>query len=1004
NSNPSGSSLSVGLPGTGNTGELVLAGDNTYRGTTYVRQGILTITNSKALGGIGASEVQTVTLGGSSSGTFQLSFGGYTTPALPATATAVQVQSALNALPSIGGVGGAVTVTRSGSVLTITFAEALAGADQPQLVATTAGGTTAVVATVRDGYGGTIVNPGAQFRLRGNLTVAGESLLLQGTGPTAADAPTAIPYRWFSLGPAPINQGWTPGNNASTGRITGVTVDPSDPNVIYVSTAGGGAWKTKNGGLTWLPLFDNYAPMFSGAIAVAPSNPRVIYFGTGEGNNSPDSYYGTGVYKSTDSGRTWTLLTNIDNSNPLQGQAVNKIVVDPNDENRIYVATSILAQNGNPTSPAGVWRYDSSQTWVNLTTIVSSTRSGNPPSPNSGFPSSAPNTPGPDDDWRISFVNDSWTDLYLGYSVNAFGAVVPALFAAQGRPFVTTQTNAYDTTIHSSNAVYRLLNPHLAGTPITTHWFIGDGNPVNQNGQHTYSNGGSNRFPTTGTNLNNGVIKIAGYPTQTPGLSTLYALIVDAVTGGLLAVVKSTDGGQNWNAPISQPPNMLANLGRENNAIAVDPNDPNIVAIGGTGNLSGIIHVFISLNGGGSWTDISIRSGNGPHTGGHGMAFDSNGDLIYANNGGLWRYSIANNQWTNINGGQQATTLVNSVTTHPTNPDYVFAGTHQNGLALFTGSQAWQMVNDGNITQVRFDPTDPDIVYQVRNGQLYRSSDGGRNWNPLPVGASGGFALSPLAPGRIVVGGGGVRESIDGGTTWNDLLAPAIGPIVGVAIAQYQGVYQYDAAFPMVADRGADQYDPDTIYVASGNTLLVTKNHGITWVDRTAGLPISSAVAIQSIAVDPRNRDTIYVVLQSNVGGGNAVYRSTNAGQSWTNITGALPDIPFWRLVVDPRDGTLYLGTDNGVWYLSGGSGSWQRLGTGLPQVQVVDLDLNMNLNSLTAATYGRGVYQFFLDDVLANSGALRVMSGSSAWTGPVRLTGPTTIMVGGTTVPGRGS
>ncbi|MCS7271227.1 MAG: hypothetical protein NZ703_09085, partial [Gemmataceae bacterium] len=171
NPNPSGSSLSVGLPGTGNTGELVLAGDNTYRGTTYVRQGILTITNSKALGGIGASEVQTVTLGGSSSGTFQLSFGGYTTPALPATATAVQVQTALNALPSIGGVGGAVTVTRSGSVLTITFAEALAGADQPQLVATTAGGTTAVVATVRDGYGGTIVNPGAQFRLRGNLTV-----------------------------------------------------------------------------------------------------------------------------------------------------------------------------------------------------------------------------------------------------------------------------------------------------------------------------------------------------------------------------------------------------------------------------------------------------------------------------------------------------------------------------------------------------------------------------------------------------------------------------------------------------------------------------------------------------------------------------------------------------------------------------------------------------------------------------------------------------------------
>jgi autotransporter-associated beta strand protein len=1006
---PSGSNLSVGLIGSGNTGELVLAGGNTYRGTTYVRQGVLTIAHSQALGGIGASEVQTVTLGGSTSGTFTLSFDGHTTPALPASATAAQVQAALNALPSIGGVGGSVNVTRSGSVLTISFDGVLAGADQPTLVANGAGGTTATVATVRDGYGGTIVSSGAQLQMRGSLNVAGESLILQGTGPGAADAPTAIPLRWFTLGPAPINNGQTPGNNASTGRITGVAVDPSDPNVIYVSTAGGGAWKTKNGGLTWLPLFDNHGTMFSGAIAVAPSNPRVIYFGTGEGNNSFDSYYGSGVYKSTDSGRTWTLLTNLSGANPLQGQAINKIVVDPFNANRIYVATSRLANNGNPSQLAGVWRYDTSQDWINLTTIVSSTRNGSPPTPNTGFPSTPPGTPGPDDDWRITFVNDAWTDLYWGYSVGAFGNLVPALFAAQGNPNSISQSNPYDSTIRTSNAVYRLLNPHLAGTAATTHWFIGDGNPVNASGQHAYSNGGSNPFPTT--DLTQAVIKIAGF---TPSLvppsapSTLYAMIV-STSGQLLAVRKSTDGGRNWNASVNTPPNMLLGLGLTNNAIAVDPANPNIVAIGGTGNPTGINHVYLSTDGGGAWTDISIRSGNGPHGGGHGMAFDRDGQLVYVNNGGVWRYSLSSDRWTNLNGGQQATTLVNSVATHPTNPDLILAGTHQNGLARYTGSQAWQMQTAGNAGRVRFDPSNPNVAYLVRDGQLVRSTDGGQTWPTVLYSAGGvyfSFVVDPLVTGRIVVGHNGVngvQESLDGGATWNGLSAP-IGFIQDVAVAQYQGNFQFDPAFPLVTDRGADVYDPDTIYVAGPNTLWVTKNHGLTWVNRTAGLPVAGSRFIQSITVDPRDRDTIYVVLQNRIGGGNFIYRSTDAGQNWTDITGTLPDVPLWRLVVDPRDGTLYVGTDDGVWFLPGGSGTWQRFGNGLPRVQVTDLDLNMNLNTLTVSTYGRGVYQFYLDDVLADSGALRVQSGSSVWSGPIRLAGPTTISVGGPAVPGRGA
>ncbi len=1011
----SGSSLWVGLPGTGNTGALVLAGNNTYRGTTIVQQGVLTIAHNRALGGVGQSEQQTVTLGGSSSGTFTLTFDGHTTAALPFAATAAEVADALNALPSIGGVGGQVSVSRSGNVLTITFDGSLAGADQPQLTAAGTDGTTATVATIRDGYGGTIVRPNAQLQIRGSLTVAGESLILHGNGPGAADAPTAIPARWFSLGPGPANNGQTAGNNAVTGRITGVTVDPSDPNVIYVSTAGGGAWKTKNGGLTWLPLFDNNAPMFSGAIAVAPSNPRVVYFGTGAPNFFNDSFYGTGVYKSTDSGRTWTLLTNPDGSNPLVGQAVTRIVVDPADENRIYVATTILAENGNPTPPAGVWRYDSTQTWVNLTTIVSTTRAGSPPTPNTGFPTTPPNTPGPDDDFRIRFVNVAWTDLYLGRSVDAFGNPVQALFAAHGKPDGDTQSNSYDNSSRTSNAVYRLLDPHLAGTPSTTHWFIGDGNPVNASGEHAYSQGGSNPFPTG--NTSHGVIRLAGYTPPFPDPSTLYAMIVNRINGALLEMRKSTDGGRNWNAAITQPPNMLQNLGWRNNAIAVDPANPNIVAVGGTATTTNTTHVFLSVDGGGSWIDISIDgAGNGPRSGGHGMSFDSQGRLVYVTDGGVWRYEWSANpaagNWRNLNGGQQATTLITSVATHPTNPDLLLASTQDNGLHRYVASQVWQRTDLDSSGQVLFNPTNPNIAYHIRSQsffglfELVRSNDAGQTWPDVLLLVlsldTPRFAVDPLNSSRIVIGADGVRESLDGGNSWTSLNGPS--GIIDVAIAQYQGPYQPDSDFPLVDDVLADTYVPETIYAATSNDLFVTKNRGVTWVNRTAGLPVGSGRTIQSILVDPRNRDTVYVVLQANVGSGNAVYRSTDAGRNWDDVTYNLPDIPFWRLTIDPRDGMLYLGTDDGVWRLPQGSNNWQQLGTGLPRVQVREIELNMFQNTLTAATYGRGVWQFYLDEPAADSGALRVLSGSSAWTGPVRLAGPTTITVGADTPPQRGS
>src|SRR5262249_6250439 len=163
--------------------------------------------------------------------------------------------------------------------------------------------------------------------------------------------------------------------------------------------------------------------MYMGAIVAVPTQGLfpIIYLGTGEADSSADSFGGTGVYKSTDGGSTWTLLTGSGGSNPLVGLAVSQIVVDPKDSGLIYVATSDVVNNGAtgpPSAPTvkdpitsktdflvgnndnvGVWRYNGA--WFNLTNVLSANRSNDTTIVNSallsssGGPGTAPHTAGP---------------------------------------------------------------------------------------------------------------------------------------------------------------------------------------------------------------------------------------------------------------------------------------------------------------------------------------------------------------------------------------------------------------------------------------------------------------------------------------------------------------------------------------------------------------------------------------------------------------------------------
>src|SRR6516165_5161017 len=152
---------------------------------------------------------------------------------------------------------------------------------------------------------------------------------------------------------------WRPIGPFRGGRTKAITGVPGQPDVFYMAPVNGGVWKTTDAGRTWTPIFDNEPTGSIGSIAVGPSDPNIVYVGSGEGLARPDLSVGDGIYKSTDAGRTWTHLGLRD------GQQIGTLIVDPRDPNRVFVAA--LGHPYGPNEERGVFRTtDGGRTWQKL--------------------------------------------------------------------------------------------------------------------------------------------------------------------------------------------------------------------------------------------------------------------------------------------------------------------------------------------------------------------------------------------------------------------------------------------------------------------------------------------------------------------------------------------------------------------------------------------------------------------------------------------------------------
>jgi photosystem II stability/assembly factor-like uncharacterized protein len=722
------------------------------------------------------------------------------------------------------------------------------------------------------------------------------------------------PINWTPVGPASITGGQVPGAGLVSGRITGIAVDPTNANIIYVASAGGGVWKTVDAGMTWTPLTDTQPTLAMGAIAVAPSNPLVIYAGTGEANGLATTfttpigviaqtiYYGLGVLKSTDGGMNWTQ----EGATQFYRRSISKIVVDQTNPNIVYVAVGQAGINGL-SGNEGIWKStNGGTTWTNMTAAAGLTS----------------------------------TEPYSDIIIDPTNPQI--LYAAIGQQLVdpTTQTVFPD-------GIYKSTNGGTTWTELT------------------------GRLPS-GPDV--GRISLAISQTNSP--QTIYTTIVEGdITnlnyGHLFKLMKSTDGGLTW-ADLSSNINLYPKLdylggqGFYDTTLAVDPSNASIVYVGGSFSPPSTIFaggVLESTDGGNTWIDIGTGASgnNGTHADHHAMAFDANGKLLDGNDGGIWRLQnpVPGSQtWADLNSNLNITTLY-GVALHPTNPNIAFAGSQDNGTEKFNDNLQWTEIRGGDGGYVRIDGGHPNTVYHefpFGTGFFERSDDGGATWATKDGGINFGDNANFLPPyvidsadsSRLLLGTDRVYETLDHADTWNPVGATVFpAPIDSLSYAPTA---------------------PNTIYVSTGGLIYVTTDHGSTW---TSSNPApNSGLRFPDIKVDPVNSQIVYVVasqFRSDTGGGQ-VWQSVDGGATWRDLTGNLPDFPVDSILLDPWTKVLYLGNDIGVYAsntYNNATVNWVRLQSGMPNARVEDLELTtiqLQLNArgyiLAAGTHGRGMWE----------------------------------------------
>lgn len=432
--------------------------------------------------------------------------------------------------------------------------------------------------------------------------------------------------------------------------------------------------------------------------------------------------------------------------------------------------------------------------------------------------------------------------------------------------------------------------------------------------------------------------------------AVVYALIA-AGDNGLYAIYKSNNYGENFNLTFDDY-NLLGwgnggdagGQGWYDLALAADPNDENNLYVGG-------VNTWRSTDGGYTWNLANHWYGGygaaEVHADKHYFAFRNNESVFFeCNDGGIYSSDDGNNWDHHTNG--IAISQIYGLSTAQTQPSTTIVGLQDNGTKLQINSD-WQDVLGGDGMLCKIDHTNENIQYgSLYYGQIYRTTNKWASataiYENLPNPGQGNwvtpFEVDPIDNNIFYIGYSTLYKSTDMGNTFE-------------AIGSFGSKLDRIAICPR---------DNNFIYVTSGSSISKTGNAGLSWENITSGLPISNAV-ITYIEVKYNDPNTVWVTMS----GYNqySVYKTTDGGDNWIDISSGLPQIPINCVVQNKLETTfdqIYIGTDFGV-FIKEGENEWERFSQELPNVVVSELDIYYDLENpdnsrLRASTYGRGLWE----------------------------------------------
>ena len=722
-------------------------------------------------------------------------------------------------------------------------------------------------------------------------------------------------------------------------RLTSVVSIPGQPNIYYVGAASGGIWKTIDGGVHWEPIFDSQPVSSIGALAIAPSNPNIVWAGTGEPWIRSHISVGEGIYKSTDAGKTWTLM------GLEKTGRISRIVIDP--KNPDVVLVGALGHAYGPQQERGVFRTtDGGKTWERV--LFTDENSG------CAHLEMDPNNS------KIVFAGMWPLEIHTwgrdsggpgsGLFKSTDGGVTWKRLSGNGLPTHTTGKIVFAIAPSNSKRIYALIE-------------TGDGVPLNgtetDRGKLWRSDNGGETW------------RLVSYDRNLGGRTHYYFRVAVApdnenetyyLTAGF---AHSTDGGETARMTLGP-----GSPGGDNHDIWIDPTNANRIAVANDGGVS------ISTTRGQTWNRIQLPIAQMYH-----VTVDNRIPYyVYGNEqddpsyrgpsrsgGGGSAGSIPRSAWQPVGGGESGW-----ATPDPLDPNIIWSSASGSGSV-------------GGIVE-RFD---------LRNGQMRRVEV----WPDQPSGSPPAelkyrfvwtfpLTISPHDHKKLYVGSQYVHQTTDDGQSWQ-IISPDLttndkskqgfsGGLTGDNI----GVEYFSVIFAIAES----PKEKGLIWAGTNDGLVqLTRDGGKNWTNVTKNIPnLPPWGTVSNIEPSRYEAGAAYLTVDFHQVNNRDpfIYKTKDYGKTWKAITNGIPRsmLSYAHCVrEDPvRPGLLYVGTENGLYVSFDDGEKWEPLQNNLPHAPVYWMVVQEHFNDLVIATYGRGFW--ILDDLTPIQQMNQTVRDSSAY------------------------